>query len=299
MKNVLPKINPEKEFKKIVSFLKKTFQEQKINNVVIGQSGGIDSTVCYYLLKKVIPENNIIAVHLPYFTRSDSLKYTSEVYLKSNNSVIQIKIIVDKIWKTLKIENRNLKLEIEDRDPRLEYQTSNFQPRAAGIAFGDARQNLASTLYSLSLNNKIRFGNIMSRVRMIILFDLAKKNNALVCGTENKSEHLLGYFTRFGDGASDIEPIRHLYKTQVYELAKYLEIPKEIISQKPSAGLWKNQTDEDQFGFTYQEADQVLHLYFDKKMLTEKIIKAGYPNAKKIISYVKKNEFKRKTPYSI
>lgn len=146
--------------------------------------------------------------------------------------------------------------------------------------------------------HKIRLGNIISRTRMIILFDRTKKHNALVCGTENKSEHLLGYFTRFGDSASDIEPIQHLYKTQVHQLAKYLKIPNEILIQSPTAGLWKGQTDEEELGFTYQEADQVLYLYFDKKLLSVEIIKKGFVNTQKIINRVKKNEFKSKTPYT-
>src|SRR6266404_3824095 len=80
--------------------------------------------------------------------------------------------------------------------------------------------------------NKVRIGNISARMRMIILYDLAKKYNALVCGTENKTEYLLGYFTRFGDQASDIEPIEHLYKTQIYQLATHLGLPQEIIKQQ-------------------------------------------------------------------
>ena len=106
--------------------------------------------------------------------------------------------------------------------------------------------------------DRVRKGNIMARVRMTYLFDAAKKHRALVMGTENKSEHELGYFTRFGDEASDVEPILHLYKTQVFELAKYLQIPESIISKPPSADLWPEQTDENELGFTYQEADEVL-----------------------------------------
>ncbi|MBI3576417.1 NAD(+) synthase, partial [Candidatus Gottesmanbacteria bacterium] len=94
-----------------------------------------------------------------------------------------------------------------------------------------------------SIDN-IRKGNIMARVRMTALFDQAKKQKALVVGTENKSERLLGYFTRFGDSASDIEPLANLYKTQVFKLAKYLGIPESIITKPPTAGLWKGQTDE-------------------------------------------------------
>src|SRR6185437_1909750 len=147
--------------------------------------------------------------------------------------------------------------------------------------------------------NKIRIGNIAARMRMIILFDLAKKHKALVCGTGNKSENLLGYFTRFGDQASDIEPIEHLYKTQVYQLALYLKLPEEIIQQEPSAGLWKGQIDEGQFGFTYEEADQVLYLYFEKNLPIEKIEELGLSNAQKILDWHVQNRFKHETPYTL
>lgn len=106
--------------------------------------------------------------------------------------------------------------------------------------------------------DRVRKGNIMARVRMTYLFDQAKKHHALVMGTENKSEHELGYFTRFGDEASDVEPIMHLYKTQVYQLATYLQIPESIITKPPSADLWPEQTDENELGFTYSEADEAL-----------------------------------------
>lgn len=145
--------------------------------------------------------------------------------------------------------------------------------------------------------DKIRRANIMARTRMIFIYDLAKKHSALVCGTENKSEHLLGYYTRFGDSASDLEPIRHLYKTQVYQLAEKLKIPEKIIRQAPSAGLWPGQTDEQELGFTYNEADQILELHLEKKLKTEKIRKIGFKNAEKIIKRWNDNLFKQQTPY--
>lgn len=147
--------------------------------------------------------------------------------------------------------------------------------------------------------DKIRLGNIMARTRMIILYDLAKKNNALVSGTENKSEYYLGYFTRFGDEASDFEPIRNFYKTQVYELAKHLSVPEHIINKPPTAGLWQGQTDESEFGFSYQEADQVLYLYYEQKKNIEEIKSLGFSNTEKIINFTKKNEYKHKVPYSL
>jgi NAD+ synthase len=148
-------------------------------------------------------------------------------------------------------------------------------------------------------NNQLRSGNIASRMRMIILYDLAKKHEALVCGTENKSENLLGYFTRFGDAASDIEPLTHLYKTHIFQLAKHLGIPEEIINKPPSAGLWKGQTDEGEMGFTYEEADQVLYLSVDKKLPLSKIEKMGFKNAKKILEWRKKRMFKHEAPYKL
>ncbi len=151
----------------------------------------------------------------------------------------------------------------------------------------------------LLIDSKVRKGNLMARTRMIVLFDLAKKVNGIVSGTENKTEKLLGYYTRFGDAASDFEPISHLYKTQIYELAKYLGIHDRIVKAAPTAGLWAGQTDEKEFGFTYKEADQVLHLYHDKRINPEKIKRMGFKNADKIIGRSLLNRFKLFVPYKL
>lgn len=147
--------------------------------------------------------------------------------------------------------------------------------------------------------DNLRIGNIMARIRMVVLFDLLKKYNTLVIGTENKTEHLLGYYTRFGDEASDIEPIRELYKTQVYQLAEYLKVPRKIITKSPTAGLWEGQTDEGEFGFSYKVADEILYLHNEKKLSKEKIITKGFD--KKIVErlwwWIEKGEFKDRLPY--
>lgn len=111
--------------------------------------------------------------------------------------------------------------------------------------------------------DRVRRGNVMARVRMIYVYDQAKKQTALVLGTENKTEYFLGYFTRYGDEASDIEPIRNLYKTQVQQMGQYFQLPASILNKAPSAGLWSNQTDEQEFGFSYADADKVLYYHFD------------------------------------
>ncbi|MCX6816657.1 MAG: NAD(+) synthase [Candidatus Beckwithbacteria bacterium] len=144
--------------------------------------------------------------------------------------------------------------------------------------------NIAKIVDGFGVKDKVRLGNIMARVRMIYTFDQAKKLKALVVGTENKSEKLLGYYTRYGDEASDIEPIIHLYKTQVCQLAKELKIPEKIIKQAPSAGLWQGQTDEGDLGFSYEEVEG----YFKNKK----------PN-KKIEKWLKKVEFKKRAPYNL
>jgi len=107
-------------------------------------------------------------------------------------------------------------------------------------------------------DNKFVLANIMSRVRMTILYAHANHKDGLVAGTTNKSEMAVGYFTKFGDGGCDFEPIANLYKTEIFELAKQLNVPKSVITKKPSAGLWNNQFDEDELGFTYNELDRFL-----------------------------------------
>jgi NAD+ synthase len=164
------------------------------------------------------------------------------------------------------------------------------------ISIKEMVDNLIKNL-NIPETDLVRKGNVMARVRMITLFDLAKKQNAMVVGTENRSEHYLGYFTRFGDAASDIEPIINLYKTQVYEVAKYLLIPDVFIKKHPSANLWGEQTDEKEIGFSYAQMDPVLFLYFDKKNSAFSI-EQMIPGASKIIEYAEKFSFKHKVPYS-
>ncbi len=146
--------------------------------------------------------------------------------------------------------------------------------------------------------DNVRKGNAMARARMMVLYDQAKKRQALVVGTENKSEHLLGYFTRFGDEASDVEPLRNLYKTQVYILAKSLQLPDVVVSKAPTAGLWEGQTDEGEFGFSYKEADEILSQHFDEKKSVEEIITAGFNKelVDRVLSRAQTNDFKHHLP---
>lgn len=144
--------------------------------------------------------------------------------------------------------------------------------------------------------DKLRRGNKMARERMSILFDQAKKRRALVLGTSNKTEILLGYSTIFGDNASSINPLGDLYKQQVWQLAKHLELPRSVVDKKPSADLWPGQTDEDELGFDYPTADEVLYLMFDRGLSTKEIVARGYDAEAvgKIEELERRNRFKRR-----
>ncbi|MFA6804911.1 MAG: NAD+ synthase [Candidatus Methanomethylophilaceae archaeon] len=123
-------------------------------------------------------------------------------------------------------------------------------------------------------------GNISARCRMIVLFNNAKKRNYMVVGTSNRSELMMGYFTKFGDGASDMVPMADLYKTQVWEVAKIIGVPQEYIDKVPTAGLWEGQTDESEMGVTYRDLDHVLN-GFALSMTDGEIAKdVGIPEAK-------------------
>ena len=113
--------------------------------------------------------------------------------------------------------------------------------------------------------NNLALANLKPRLRMTVLYYFANKLNYLVCGTGNKSEIMVGYFTKHGDGATDILPIGDLTKTQVRALAKELGIPKKVINKPPTAGLWPGQTDEGEMGITYAELDDILGRLENKK----------------------------------
>lgn len=151
--------------------------------------------------------------------------------------------------------------------------------------------------------DQVRKGNLMARTRMIAVFDYAKSKDALVVGTENKSEHYLGYFTRFGDAASDLEPLVHLYKTQVRELAQELSLPEVFLQKAPSAGLWENQSDEIEFGFSYELADQVLSYLIDRQLSQAEILElfsaTDREAVQKILARVENMSFKHQVPYKL
>jgi NAD+ synthase len=147
--------------------------------------------------------------------------------------------------------------------------------------------------------HSLQIPNKCARERMSVLYDFSVRKDALVAGTTNKTEHLIGYATQYGDTAAAFEPIAGLYKTQVFEFARYLRVPEVIINKKPSADLWEGQTDEGEIGVTYEEMDKILHLSVDEGVTDMSIFSShglSRDSVFKIQKRVIDSQFKREMP---
>lgn len=146
--------------------------------------------------------------------------------------------------------------------------------------------------------SNLRRGNALARLRMVAVFDRSSAENALVLGTSNKTEYLLGYTTWYGDSAASIQPIGDLYKTQIRALSRAVGVPQPIIDKKPSADLWPGQTDEQELGLSYDTVDQVLYLLVDERLDPERVIGMGFDSAlvSRVVKSVRNMQFKRMTP---
>lgn len=241
--------------KVLVNFIHRETTRFGLKKVVLGLSGGIDSTVAAYLAALALGPKNVLGVMMPYKTSSadsvsDALSVVKDIKIKS--MLFNLTGSVDAL---------------AENDPDI-------------------------------LKNKVRFGNIMARMRMICLYDQSNEKKALVLGTGNKTEILLGYSTLYGDSASAINPLGDLYKTQVWQLAELLKCPKQIIKKKPSADLWTGQTDEGELGFTYREADELLYYMIDQRYSDEELVDIGFKKAfiKTLRDKIRFNQFKRVPP---
>jgi NAD+ synthase len=146
--------------------------------------------------------------------------------------------------------------------------------------------------------DNMRRGNKMARERMTILFDHSALLSALVLGTSNKTELLLGYGTLYGDMASALNPIGDLYKTHVWQLSETMGVPAEVIEKQPSADLWAGQTDEEELGFSYRQVDELLYRMVDLRLTNEELIVNGFAPEfiDTVYKKVQNSHFKRRLP---
>jgi NAD+ synthase len=148
------------------------------------------------------------------------------------------------------------------------------------------------------VTDKVRRGNVMARMRMIVLYDISARERALVIGTSNKTEIMVGYGTLFGDTASAINPIGDLYKTQVWQLARALGIPQQIVEKIPTADLWEGQSDEEELGSTYARLDALLYHLVDERRNDEELHTLGFDAVfvDRVKALIQKHQFKRRPP---
>ena len=242
---------------KITRFIKDYVLKSKAKGIVLGLSGGIDSSTVAALSAKAIGGNNVLGLILP----------EKETY--NPKDIEHAKLVAEKF---------GLKTETIDITPALEaFQKS--------IPIFDDK-------------NKLCKGNLKARTRMIYLYYYANRLSLIVCGSSDKSETMIGYFTKWGDIAADISPIMDLYKTQVKKLARHIGIPKEIIEKPPSPTLWPGQTAEEELGLKYETLDLILY-GLEHFMKTEEIAEQlGLQKA--LVGKVKKRwqsmEHKRRMP---
>ncbi len=265
-------INCKRVKRVLVEFIRKRIENSGFQRAVLGLSGGLDSTVVAYLAVEALGDpHNVYALILPYKS------YQSE-------SVKDARLIVRKLG----INSQIIKI-----DPMIEEYFRKFSYRR--ISHSAILGSEGSQVKALEY---LRRGNKMARERMSILYDWALVLRGLVLGTSNKTELNMGYFTKYGDGGVDLEPLGDLYKTQVRKLAKYLGVPQSIIRRRPSAGLWPGQTDEGELGIDYEELDKILYCMFEKKHSIKKLLTLGFSieNVEKVKNFVKNSKHKRRLP---
>ena len=214
-------LNYEKIVVRVTRFISEQVKSRKKKGVVIGLSGGLDSSVCLMLASKALDRSKIMTLIMPErgFTPQKDIDNAYELTRK------------------LKIKYREIRFEA-------------------------AKKTLLRNLPT----DKLSGGNLSARMRMALLFHYAGKQNLLVLGTSDKSEIMIGYFTKFGDGAADMLPIGGLYKTHVRILATRLGVSKQITNQPSSPRFWKGHVAEKELGLAYNEIDTILQYYLDNNL---------------------------------
>lgn len=256
MKNL---ILTEKELKsckeKIEDFIRETIRESGRKGVVLGISGGIDSSLTLKLAVNAVDDVHALILPDEGITAKQDIKDAENLAKEFgvDYSIIPINDIFNSIKKIF---------------PWKEFESEKL---------------------------KISSANLKPRIRMIFNYLVANLDNRIVIGTSNRTEILLGYLTKYGDGAADIEPIGSLYKTQVIQVAHHLGLPERIIKKTPTAGLWKGQTDESELGARYEDIDKILFCLVDKKFSineTAKKLKVNLNFVKNIYERMMKNQHK-------
>ncbi|MGQ9855723.1 MAG: NAD(+) synthase [Fervidobacterium sp.] len=276
----------ERESKRIESFIKEFIKKYGYKGAVIGISGGIDSAVVLALLVNAIGKDKIKAFILP--ERDSSKRSIEDARLVCQHFGVEYKI-------------KSITKSLSGLGIYKLFPPAFFIPEKFKIMYAKNRWNRYDDPYAMDLQNSgdelflkgIAYYRSKHRIRMCKLYFEAEKLNYCVVGTTNKTELKLGLYVKWGDDSVDIEPIKHLYKTQVFELARYLNVPEKIIKKPPTPDLVPGLTDEEAFGMKYQEVDNILmELERNPELLEENIDNEKYKRIKKLIELAKYREIR-------
>ena len=266
----------------LTAFIREELAKAGFSKAVLGLSGGLDSAVCAGLAARALGPKSVLALIMPYGTSfsadMDDAREAARAF-KIRSLVIDIAPMVDAYFAAFPA-GRSGWLRKSDHG-RSTGRSSMRLGRDDGGSAG-----------------RVRIGNKMARERMSILYDVSAREKALILGTSNKTELLIGYGTIHGDMACAINPLGDLYKTQVRQLAAELGVPAKIRAKQPTAGLWAGQTDEGELGLTYAEIDKILYALVDERESRAEVIASGFKKkaVDMIVARMKASEFKRQMP---
>ncbi|MBC7319523.1 NAD(+) synthase [bacterium] len=247
-----------REKDRIVLYLRGKLKEEKKDGFILGLSGGIDSAVVAYLLEEAVGEDKVLALIMPELDSDPSSKKDALLVAKT----LGIRYRVIPITETLRSIGAYREVPLWlflFRALRVRIVRSMYEQYAQILGkplFFALKDRIPPNLYWFN-RSKAYYG-IKHRIRMALLYFYGEKENYLVAGCTNLTERLIGFYVRYGDDASDIAPISHLYKTEVIELARYLGVPKKIIEKEPTPDLIPGITDEKSFGMSYKDVDFLL-----------------------------------------
>jgi NAD+ synthase len=266
------KINPELVAEILCRFIRVEIQRAGFQRAVVGLSGGIDSSVVTFLCARALGPQNVLAVTMPYKTSSEATRCDSQA-------------VVDQLG-------------VRTLDVPITAQVDAYFAQDGVRAHLVISDEPLMTKCALTPKLQLRLANKCARERMTVLYDQSAAFGALVAGTSNKSELLLGYGTQFGDMASAVNPVGDLYKTQLYDLAAYLGVPKQILAKEPTGDLWIGQTDEGELGFSYAEVDRLLVLMVDRRWHRMELVQAGFAQdfVDRVATMIRRNHYKRRMP---